>query len=204
MSGASRASGGPPGPPPAPPRPPGPVPLRSPSRLTLRTASLPPCARMASLSLRRASSRRSRRPTNQPTLKPDTTAPTTNAATEDVTSRFTDTSPARSSERLARKSPVQSPKPEVLAPDTSCSNVALVPGLRKMQEPSGAHPQYGSWLPIQFFMHPEYSWQRATGTRTTQRGKAASRPPEAASSSRLRSRCPHSPALLGRPHLSGR
>lgn len=52
-----------------------------------------------------------------------------------------------------------------------------------------------------YFMHPEWSWQRATGTRTTQRGKAASRPPEAVSSSRLSSRCPHSPPLLDRPHL---
>ena len=50
------------------------------------------------------------------------------------------------------------------------------------------------------FMHPEYCWQRATGTRTTQRGKAASRPPEAVSSSRLNSRRPASP-LLNRPHL---
>lgn len=50
------------------------------------------------------------------------------------------------------------------------------------------------------FMHPEYCWQRATGTRTTQRGKAASRPPEAASSSRLSSRCPVSPPP-DRPHL---
>lgn len=51
------------------------------------------------------------------------------------------------------------------------------------------------------FMHPEYCWQRATGTRTTQRGKAANRPPEAASSSRLSSRCPDSPSVPGRPHL---
>ena len=50
------------------------------------------------------------------------------------------------------------------------------------------------------FMHPEYCWQRATGTRTTQRGKAASRPPEAASSSRLSSRCPVSPSP-DCPHL---
>lgn len=50
------------------------------------------------------------------------------------------------------------------------------------------------------FMHPEYCWQRATGTRTTQRGKAASRPPEAASSSRLSSRCPVSPPS-DCPHL---
>lgn len=49
-------------------------------------------------------------------------------------------------------------------------------------------------------MHPECCWQRATGTRTTQRGKAASRPPEAASSSRLSSRCPVSPPPE-RPHL---
>lgn len=49
-------------------------------------------------------------------------------------------------------------------------------------------------------MHPEYCWQRATGTRTTQRGKAASRPPEAASSSRLSSRCPVSPSP-DHPHL---
>ncbi|VCW69146.1 unnamed protein product, partial [Gulo gulo] len=49
-------------------------------------------------------------------------------------------------------------------------------------------------------MQPEYCWQRATGTRTTQRGKAASRPPEAVSSSRLNSRRPASPSP-DRPHL---
>lgn len=57
-----------------------------------------------------------------------------------------------------------------------------------------------SWPRSTHFMHPEYCWQRATGTRTTQRGKAASRPPEAASSSRLSSRCPVSPPPE-RPHL---
>lgn len=51
-----------------------------------------------------------------------------------------------------------------------------------------------------YFMHPECCWHRATGTLTTQRGKAASKPPEAASSSRLSSRCPLSPASA-RPHL---
>lgn len=86
------------------PRPgPGPPARRSPRRLTLSTASPPPVCQDGLLVLAAGQSRRSRSPTYQPTLKPDTTAPTTKAATDDVTSsRFTDTSPARSSERLAQ------------------------------------------------------------------------------------------------------
>lgn len=58
-----------------------------------------------------------------------------------------------------------------------------------------------TWERSTYFMHPEYCWQRATGTRTTQRGKAASRAPEAVSSSRLRRRCPVSPLAPDLPHL---
>lgn len=51
--------------------------------------------------------------------------------------------------------PVQSPKPEVLAPDTSCSKVALVEDRRRQQKPLSWSPGVGGeGAPLRQVRHP--------------------------------------------------